>query len=57
MQAHCILLYEGELGETAEARMSAMKETNDGFKISGRFEIRGSGEILDKNNLAAWSCS
>ena len=47
MQAHCILLYEGELGETAEARMSAMKETNDGFKISEiDLEIRGSGEIL-----------
>ena len=47
MQAHCILLYEGKLGETAGARMSAMKETNDGFKISEMdLEIRGSGEIL-----------
>ena len=47
MQAHCILLYEGNLGETAEARMTAMKETNDGFKISEiDMKIRGSGEIL-----------
>ena len=47
MQAHCILLYEGNLGETAEARMTGMKETNDGFKISEiDMKIRGSGEIL-----------
>ena len=47
MNAHCVLLYEGNLGETAEARMTAMKETNDGFKISEiDLEIRGSGEIL-----------
>ena len=47
MDAHCVLLYQGKLGEIAEARMSAMKETNDGFKISEiDMKIRGSGEIL-----------
>lgn len=47
MDAHCVLLYQGKLGEIAEARMTAMKETNDGFKISEiDMKIRGSGEIL-----------
>ena len=47
MDAHCVLLYQGNLGEIAEARMAAMKETNDGFKISEiDMKIRGSGEIL-----------
>lgn len=47
MDAHCVLLYQGKLGEIAEARMAAMKETNDGFKISEiDMKIRGSGEIL-----------
>jgi ATP-dependent DNA helicase RecG len=42
-----VLLYQGKLGEIAEARMAAMKETNDGFKISEiDMKIRGSGEIL-----------
>ena len=47
MNAHCVLLYQGKLGEIAEARMTAMKETTDGFKISEiDMKIRGSGEIL-----------
>ena len=47
MNAHCVLLYQGKLGELAESRMAAMKETTDGFKISEiDMKIRGSGEIL-----------
>jgi ATP-dependent DNA helicase RecG len=47
----CILLYStGEaprLGETAQARLKAMVETNDGFEIARRdLEIRGPGEFL-----------
>jgi|TARA_B100001094_G_scaffold74244_1_gene70587 ATP-dependent DNA helicase RecG len=47
MNAHCVLLYQGSLGEIAEARMAAMKKTNDGFEISEiDMHLRGSGEIL-----------
>mgnify|MGYP006078626159 FL=1 len=47
MNAHCVLLYQGSLGDIAEARMSAMKKTNDGFEISEiDMKLRGSGEIL-----------
>ncbi|MFL2753953.1 MAG: ATP-dependent DNA helicase RecG [Gammaproteobacteria bacterium] len=47
MNAYCVLLYQGSLGEIAEARMAAMKKTNDGFEISEiDMQLRGSGEIL-----------
>ena len=47
MNAHCVLLYQGKLREIAVARMTARKETPDGFKLSEiDMKIRGSGEIL-----------
>ena len=47
MKSHCVLLYQGSHGEIAEARMSSMKKTNDGFEISEiDMQLRGSGEIL-----------
>lgn len=45
--AYCVLVYQGELGEIAKARLEAMKSTSDGFKISEiDLQLRGSGEIL-----------
>lgn len=46
-QATCLLLYQGPLSETAEARLKALRETDDGFKIAEEdLRLRGGGEIL-----------
>jgi len=47
LDAYCVLIYHGEIGEIAKARLEAMKSTNDGFEISEiDMKLRGSGEIL-----------
>ena len=43
----CLLLYTDPLGETAKARLTAMRETQDGFKIAEQdLILRGAGEVL-----------
>ncbi len=43
----CLLLYSGKLGETALARLSIMRETNDGFRIAEEdLRLRGAGDLL-----------
>jgi ATP-dependent DNA helicase RecG len=43
----CLLLRGNTLGETARARLSLMRETNDGFRIAEEdLRLRGAGEIL-----------
>jgi len=43
----CVLLFKGPLGETAQARLNIMRETNDGFLIAEEdLRLRGGGEIL-----------
>jgi ATP-dependent DNA helicase RecG len=43
----CLLLYQEPLGETAKARLSIMRETEDGFRIAEEdLKLRGSGEML-----------
>ncbi len=43
----CLLMYDPPLGETAMARLTIMRETNDGFRISERdLELRGAGDLL-----------
>jgi ATP-dependent DNA helicase RecG len=43
----CILLYTGPVGETAKARLSIMRETEDGFRIAEEdLRLRGAGEVL-----------
>ncbi|WP_346907499.1 ATP-dependent DNA helicase RecG [uncultured Roseibium sp.] len=43
----CVLLFKGPLGETAQARLNIMRETNDGFLIAEEdLKLRGGGEIL-----------
>lgn len=43
----CILLYKAPLGETAKARLSIMRETEDGFRIAEEdLKLRGEGEVL-----------
>ncbi len=43
----CILLYKGPLGPVSEARISIMRETEDGFRIAEEdLRLRGEGEVL-----------
>ena len=43
----CLLIYQGKLGETAKARLSIMRETEDGFRIAEEdLRLRGAGEML-----------
>lgn len=43
----CLLLYRGPLGKTAEARLSILRETNDGFRIAEEdLRLRGAGDLL-----------
>jgi ATP-dependent DNA helicase RecG len=46
-QSTCLLLRGNALGETARARLTLMRETNDGFRIAEEdLRLRGAGEIL-----------
>lgn len=43
----CILLYAGPLNESARARLSILRETDDGFRIAeADLRLRGPGEML-----------
>ncbi|MDE2579773.1 MAG: ATP-dependent DNA helicase RecG [Hyphomicrobiales bacterium] len=53
-QSSCILLYKGPLGETAKARLSILRESDDGFRIAEEdLRLRGEGEILGKRQSGA----
>lgn len=46
-QSFCVLLYQAPLSRTAKARLSLLRETQDGFKIAEKdLELRGAGEVL-----------
>lgn len=46
-KSFCFLLYANPLGEVAKERLSIMRETEDGFKISEKdLKLRGGGDIL-----------
>jgi len=43
----CVLMYRRPLSENSQARLAAMRETTDGFKIAQiDMQIRGPGELL-----------
>ncbi|MGM0584295.1 MAG: ATP-dependent DNA helicase RecG [Pseudomonadota bacterium] len=43
----CLLMYEPPLGETARARLSILRETEDGFRIAEEdLRLRGAGDVL-----------
>ncbi|MCV6627993.1 MAG: ATP-dependent DNA helicase RecG [Cellvibrionaceae bacterium] len=45
--SHCVLLYGQPLSQYGRARLSAMRETSDGFAIAEKdLELRGPGEVL-----------
>jgi ATP-dependent DNA helicase RecG len=46
-QSYCMLLHKAPLGQTAEARLKMMCETEDGFLIAEKdLELRGGGEVM-----------
>ncbi len=46
-QSACLLIYKEPLGETAQKRLEALCETEDGFKIAEQdLKLRGSGDVL-----------
>ncbi|MEM7496400.1 MAG: ATP-dependent DNA helicase RecG [Pseudomonadota bacterium] len=46
-QSHCLLLYESPLAETAAARLSILRETEDGFRIAEEdLRLRGAGDMI-----------
>ncbi|MBJ7554785.1 ATP-dependent DNA helicase RecG [Marinomonas spartinae] len=53
--SHCVLLYKAPLGEQGKARLSTMRETNDGFKIAEKdLALRGPGELLGTRQTGLW---
>ena len=43
----CLLLYAPPLGKTAQSRLEAIRETNDGFRIAEiDLKLRGAGDVL-----------
>ncbi len=47
VKSNCLLLRGDTLSETARARLSLLRETNDGFKIAEEdLRLRGAGELL-----------
>jgi ATP-dependent DNA helicase RecG len=43
----CVLLYDPPLGETAQARLEILRETEDGFRIAEEdLRIRGAGDLI-----------
>ncbi len=43
----CLLMYASPLGKTAERRLTVMRETEDGFRISEEdLKLRGAGDLL-----------
>ncbi|MGZ5928545.1 MAG: ATP-dependent DNA helicase RecG [Rhizomicrobium sp.] len=48
-KSSCLLVYHGALGPTAKARLSTMRETDDGFVIAEQdLRLRGPGEVLGR---------
>jgi ATP-dependent DNA helicase RecG len=53
-QSYCLLLYQGPLGKTMEARLTMMKNTEDGFLIAEKdLELRGGGEVMGARQSGA----
>jgi ATP-dependent DNA helicase RecG len=46
-QSFCLLLYAPPLGDSARARLTVMRETEDGFRIAEEdLRLRGAGDLL-----------
>ena len=48
-KSSCLLVYHGNLGDAAKARLKTLRETDDGFVIAEMdLKLRGPGEMLGK---------
>jgi ATP-dependent DNA helicase RecG len=46
-QATCLMMYQSPLSETAERRLTLMRETEDGFRIAEvDLQMRGAGDVI-----------
>ena len=53
-ESSCLLLYKGPLGPTAGARLTTLRQTEDGFRIAEEdLRLRGEGEILGTRQAGA----
>src|SRR6201993_2671865 len=53
-RSSCLLLYKAPLGETAKARLSIMRDTEDGFRIADEdLKLRGEGDVLGTRQSGA----
>ena len=53
-KSSCVLLYKGPLGETAQARLKVMRDTEDGFIIAEEdLRLRGEGDLLGTRQAGA----
>ena len=49
VESQCLLLYKPPLSDMAKARLAALRETNDGFRIAQTdLELRGPGELFGR---------
>jgi len=49
VESQCLLLYRPPLSDMAKARLAALRETNDGFRIAQTdLELRGPGELFGR---------
>jgi ATP-dependent DNA helicase RecG len=47
LQSHCVLLYQTPLSRNGRQRLSALRDSNDGFVIAEQdLKLRGPGEVL-----------
>ena len=47
IQSHCVLMYQKPISKNAKERLTAMRETNDGFLLAEKdLALRGAGEML-----------
>ena len=54
LSSHCILLYASPLSEMGQARLAAMRDSEDGFYLAEKdMELRGPGEILGTKQSGA----
>lgn len=54
-QSYCVLLYQSPLGEIAKERLTALRESSDGFILAETdWQLRGPGEILGTQQAGFW---
>ncbi|VAX01661.1 ATP-dependent DNA helicase RecG [hydrothermal vent metagenome] len=51
----CVLMYRGPLSKIGNERLTAMRESNDGFYLAQKdLELRGPGEVLGTRQTGMW---